>query len=136
MNDKPLDSQYFLTLFREFSKVPPATIDAYLDLAQCRVPCKVWKHNARYAAALLTAHMLATQGPQGGGPAGGALTQEQVGDLSRSFQSIAEPGSGDAPLMTTRYGIDFVALRKETIVTFGAVVGSRPRPPWGWPGCP
>ena len=127
-----LESQYFLTLFPEFSKVLPATLDVYIDLSILRVPPCVWRHNARYGAALLTAHMLSTHGKQGGGSAGGPVTQEQVGDLSRSYQSIAEIGSGDAVLMTIRYGIDFVALRKETIVTASTVGGGR-HPPY-FPG--
>ena len=128
-----LDRQYFLTLFPEFSKTLDATVEAYVEIVKCRVPCRIWKENTRYGQALLTAHMLTTQGRQGAGPGGGAVTQEQVGDLSRSFQSIAEMGSGDAVLMTTRYGIDFVALRKETIVTAGAIAQSYPRPTrCGW----
>ncbi len=127
-----LENQYFLTLFPEFSKILPATLEVYIDLAIQRVPPCVWRQNSRYGAALLTAHMLSTQGKQGGGSAGGPVTQEQVGDLSRSYQSIAEIGSGDAVLMTTRYGIDFVALRKETIVTASTIGGGR-QPPY-FPG--
>ncbi len=127
----PLTLQAFRTLFPEFKKTPDATIEAYLNIAVGRVPVNIWKANTNYATALLLAHMLSTQGAQGGGPTGGAVTQEQVGDLSRSFQAVFEPGSGDAVLMTTRYGIDFVALRKETIPT--ATVARTPRPPL--PGC-
>lgn len=125
-----INSQYFLTLFREFSKTPAATIEAYLDVATLRVPAAVWGPAAKYATALLAAHMLSTQGPQGGGPAGGALTQEQVGDLSRSFQAIGTPGSGDAELSTTRYGLDFIALRRETLPTAGVAVTPRRGPPY------
>ena len=112
-----ITSQYFLTLFEEFSKVKKAKIDAYLDLATIRVPVSVWGANTNYATALLTAHMLATSGTQGGGPTGGALTQESVGDLSRAFATVFDPTAGDAVLRTTRYGIDFVALRKETFTS-------------------
>jgi hypothetical protein len=108
--------QYFLTLFPEFTKVPAAKINAFITVASNRVPSGVWGSVAGYATALLTAHMLSTSGPQGGGSAGGAVTAEQVGELSRSYQFIGEIGSGDAPLMTTRYGVDFVALRKENII--------------------
>lgn len=121
--------QYFLSLFEEFKKVPRAKLTAYINLATSRVPKTVWLENTSYATALLTAHMLSTSGNSGGGSAGGALTQEAVGDLSRSFQANFEPGAGDALLRMTRYGIDFVALRRETIVcgmtTRGAVP---PRP--------
>ena len=78
------------------------------------MPQTVWGVNTPYATALLTAHMLSTSGPQGRGPTGGVLTSEQVGDLSRSFGTCFEPKAGDAVLRTTTYGIDFIALRKET----------------------
>lgn len=123
-----INSQYFLTLFPEFKKTATASIDAWLDIATIRVPQKVWGANTNYATALLAAHMLSTAGNQGGGSAGGAVTQEQVGDLSRSYQFIGEIGSGDAALMTTRYGIDFVALRKETILPMSTAYAPA-RPP-------
>lgn len=112
-----INPQYFLTLFPEYKHTHETRINAYINIASVRVPLSVWGLNTQYATALLVAHMLATAGPQGGGPAGGALTAEQVGDLSRSFATVGEPGSGDADMRTTRYGIDFVALRKETFVT-------------------
>jgi len=111
-----IDDQYFLVLFREFKKVDRATLEAYIDLATLRVPPTVWGANTKYATALLTAHMLSTQGFSGGGSAGGSVTAEQVGDLSRSYETVAEKGSGDAWLATTRYGIDFIALRNETVI--------------------
>jgi len=122
-----LSSQHFLTIFSEFQHVDPATLKVYLRLASCRTPPSVWGESTQYATALLTAHMLTASGKQGSGPTGGTITAEQVGDLSRSFESIAEIGSGDAPLMVTRYGIDYVALRKERIV--GAQPVHTPRHP-------
>lgn len=112
-----IDVHYFLELFDEFSKVKVPKIQAYLDIATTRVPSTVWGANTGYATALLTAHMLTASGRGGLGSGGGAVTDESVGDLSRSFATVFEPGSGDAALMTTRYGIDFVELRNETIIT-------------------
>lgn len=127
-----IDSTYFLTLFDEFSKVAKPKIQAYLDIATTRVPSTVWGSNTAYATALLTAHMLTASGRQGLGSGGGAVTDESVGDLSRSFATVFEPGSGDAALMTTRYGIDFVELRNETIVT-ADISGPPLLKPQGWP---
>lgn len=124
--------QYFLTLFSEFKKRPEEAIQAYLQIASQRVPPRVWGGNAPYATALLAAHMLATSGTQGGGPTGGPVVAEQVGALSRSYQSIAEEGSGDSVLMTTRYGIDFIALRKATITTAMPAVNPRRVPGAGF----
>lgn len=112
-----ITSQYFLALFEEFKKVKPAKINVYIEIASGRIPESVWETSTKYATALLTAHMLSTSGPQGGGSAGGPVTAEQVGDLSRAYGSVAEVGSADAFLATTRYGIDLIALRRETFTT-------------------
>jgi hypothetical protein len=112
-----IDRQYFLTVFDEFSAAAPAKIDAYLEISALRVPPTVWGTRAGYAQALLTAHMLTASGSGGQGAAGGALTNEQVGDVQRGYGQVGDQASGDAALMTTRYGIDYVALRKETVVS-------------------
>lgn len=109
--------EYFLTLFEEFKRIAQPKIKVYIGIATGRVPTSVWGANTQYATALLTAHMLTLQGKGGGGEAGGPLTQESVGDLSRSFATIFQPGAGDAPYMTTRYGVEFIELRRETIVS-------------------
>lgn len=119
-----ITSQYFLTLFDEFKKVSKAKIDVYIDIASLRIPETVWTTNTKYATALLTAHMLSTSGPQGGGSAGGPVTAEAVGDLSRSYGTVTEAGTADAFLATTRYGIDLIALRKETFTTAMTTRGS------------
>jgi len=121
---------YFLTLFGEFGAVAQDKIDAYLDIATIRVPSSVWGDRSGYATALLAAHMLATSGAlpgQGGGAGGGPVTAEAVGQVSRSFGSVGEASSGDAELRTTRYGIDFIALRRETIIP-GMITGPDTNP--------
>ena len=113
---------YFLALFDEFKTTPTPKVDAFLGIASLRVAPTVWKERAAYATALLTAHMIASSGGAGGqgGPASGPLTNESVGDLSRGFATIGVPGSGDQELLTTRFGQEYVALRKEVVV--GAMV--------------
>lgn len=118
---------YFTTLFDEFSAVAPAKIQTFLDIASLRVSQPKWGDKTAYATALLAAHMLATSGAQGGGSSGGPVTAEQVGDVSRSYGTVGQQGSGDEDLRTTRYGIDFIALRKETIVP-AMVTGTGVRP--------
>ncbi len=114
----------FLTLFDEFKKVSSATLKAYIVIASRRVPLSTWGDNCTYATALMTAHMLTARGQSGAGSTGGAVTAESVGDLSRAYATVFEAGSGDAELMTTRYGIDFVALRNESF-SYGMVTGPR-----------
>lgn len=121
-----ITTQYFLSLFDEFTKLKTVKLKAYINLATIRVPQSVWGANTQYATALLTAHMLSTSGPQGAGPSAGALTAEAVGDLSRSFATCFDPNTGDSVLRTTRYGIDFIALRKETIISAMSTRGRIP----------
>lgn len=121
-----ITTQYFKNLFEEFTKVPEAKLLAYFDIATTRVPETVWGNNTKYATALLTAHMLTASGVQGSGASGGVLTQASVGDLSRSFSAVLEPGSGDALLRTTRYGLDFLALRSETFASAMTTRGPLP----------
>lgn len=125
-----IDPHYFKALFDEFDGVSDPKVQAYIDIASSRVPSGVWGTNTNYATALLVAHMLTASGAGGLGPSGGPVTNEAVGDVSRGYASIAEQGSGDAALMTTRYGIDFVALRKETVVG-ATVTGPTPFVPGG-----
>lgn len=119
-----IEVDYFLALFDEFKKVSSATLKAYLGIASTRVPLSVWADNCPYATALMTAHMLTARGYSGAGSSGGPTTSESVGDLSRAYATVFEAGSGDAELMTTRYGIDFVALRNESL-SYGMVTGPR-----------
>lgn len=114
-----ITSQYFLTLFDEFQTVPNAKLEIFIGLATLRVAPSVWGAAAQYATALLTAHMIAAGGGAGGsgGAAGGALSSESVGDLSRSFSTVGSAGTGDQEYMTTRYGIAYVELRRETFAT-------------------
>lgn len=118
-----ITSHYFLSVFDEFKAVPVAKIDALIGVASLRVNPAVWGAGSSsdlspYATALLTAHMLAVGGGLGGhgGAAGGPLSSESVGDLSRSFGTVGQAGTGDQELLTTRYGQEFVALRREVII--------------------
>lgn len=126
-----IDNHYFFTLFDEFKTVPVVKVDAYIGIASTRVDAATWGVNSQYATALLTAHMLAAGGGQGGhgGSVGGPITQETVGDLSRSYGTVGVPGSGMQELLTTRYGQMFVELRRETIVPAMVTGTPTPMPP-------
>jgi hypothetical protein len=130
----PLTVAIFRTLFPEFTKVTDTALEVWLPIASSRVPFSIWSTNTQYATALLLAHMLTASGKSGLGSGGGAVTSESVGDLSRGFATVGQPGSGDQELLTTRYGQDFVALRRETVVA-ASVTGPTTLPPnqSGWP---
>lgn len=109
-------SHDFLVIFDEFKSVAVQKIDALIAICSVRVNIDVWGvQMAPYATMLLVAHILTMTGRSGAGPGGGALTAEAVGDLSRGYATVGVPGSGDQELLTTRYGQEFVALRRETI---------------------
>lgn len=114
-----LTALVFRTLFPEFHRIPDNVVDAFINIAITRVPLTVWIKNTQYGQGLLTAHMLASRGLGGLGSGGGAVNNEQVGDLSRGFSPVFQAGSGDAELETTNYGVQFIALRNETIISFG-----------------
>ena len=103
---------FFLTIFDEFSTVPTAKVDAFIDLASMRVAPALWKGNTPYATALMTAHMLVVASR---GATGGPTIHESVGELSKGYSAVGTQGSGDQELMTTRYGQEFVSLRRESI---------------------
>lgn len=115
-----ITSAYFLSIFDEFASVSGVKIEAFIGIASMRVDPPTWGTSAPYATALLTAHMIASGGGMGGkgGGVGGVLTSQSVGDVSRGYSPIAQAGNGDDAMMTTRYGIEFVALRRETIGSF------------------
>lgn len=125
-----LTSAEFRVYFDEFSDVSAAKLAAYLGLAEGRVPASVWGTNAKYATALLTAHLLAAAGGTGGsgGGTGGPVTSEDLGEASRSYGKLGVAGSADETLLTTRYGAEFIQLRRETVVS-GMATGSATLPP-------
>ena len=129
---------YFLALFDEFKSVPSTKLEVYIELATMRVNKTAWGYPSRDtykpATAYLAAHMLVSGGGASGpstgtgGASGGALTQEAVGDLSRSFGTVGEAGSRSESEMTTKYGQQYIALRRENIVGL-RITGRPPYPP-------
>ena len=117
-----ITNAYFRSLFDEFAPMSDAKVNAYITIASSQVPPTVWNDQTSYATALMVAHMLTASGYGGLGAGGGAVTNEQVGDVSRGYGQVGNAESGDAYLATTRYGIDFIALRRRTIVP-GMVTG-------------
>jgi hypothetical protein len=110
---------YFRSLFDEFDKVPTPKIEIYITVATGRVSRDAWGDTSyQYATALLAAHMIASAGGKGGagGAVGGAITAESVGELSRSYGTVGQAGTGDDELRTTRYGQEFIAFRRENII--------------------
>ena len=116
----------FLALFDEFTGVPGPKLDLYLQLAAQQLSQRRWGANWEFAVCYLAAHVLVSGGGNAGsqsgsgGAAGGALTQVQVGDLSKSFTAVGDTAARDNTYMTTAYGRMFIQLRRATIVSAGA----------------
>ena len=102
----------FDILAKEFNGLPTVEFECIRDIAKCKVGEAVFGDKADYAAALMTAHIFALSGRGG---AGGQVTQEKVGDLSRSYS--VETGGAGSDLSTTAYGRLFIQCRKQCPVS-------------------
>lgn len=108
---------YFLQLFPEFSSVAVPKVNAYLAIAGNRVDSNAWGDCADYAQALILAHMLSASGSgQSDGATGGPVTSESVGDLSRQYGTMQSESEADKPYTMTKYGREYLALRRECII--------------------
>lgn len=107
----------------EFSAVPGATVDLYINLAKLSVNPRIWKDKADFGTILLTCHMLKLKKANDAASASGAVgtvTSEKVGDLARSYGGFGG-GSGadpsEASLGQTSYGQEFLRLRRSLVIT-------------------
>ncbi|HEX5034651.1 MAG TPA: DUF4054 domain-containing protein [bacterium] len=106
----------------EFSAVPGATIDLYINLAKLSVNAAKWGGKTDFGIILLTCHMLKLKASNEAGSAGGSVgpvTSEKVGDLQRSYGSFAGGSGGSDPssLGLTTYGQEFLRLRNSLVIT-------------------
>ncbi len=113
-----VDAAYIQMLFPEFSAVNPSRISAFIGIAQNSLNSNVWGTAYDAGLAYLTAHLLKKSGPgggvQGGTSTAGPITQERVGELSRSYGTVdvGSNSSADALLATTSYGLEYLRLRR------------------------
>lgn len=104
-----VDKDYIVDIASEFSSVDSDRIDRLVTIAALQVPASKWGDVTDYATALLVCHMLKLDAQKGKG----AITQEQLGDISRSY---AAPKSGkDDALDLTSYGSQFKQLRSTRV---------------------
>jgi hypothetical protein len=102
----------------ELAAVADTRVDKFIAYALLRINPSVWGDLADLATILLAAHMLTRTGnAPGGGSSGarGAITQESVGDLSRSYEAPAGASSVstfESGLAATPYGLEYIELRK------------------------
>lgn len=113
-----VDAAYIQMLFPEFAAVNPTRIAAFIGMAQASVNAGVWGTSYDAGLSYLTAHLLKKSGPgggvQGGTSTAGTVTQEKVGELSRSYSTVdlGPTSASDALLTTTAYGVEYLRLRR------------------------
>lgn len=95
--------------FPEFVSLSDAFIQLYIDQAILSVNVNIWGNKSELGVAYLTAHLLTIIG-RGGTGAAGPVTQESVGDLSRSYAQVSIPNVNEYGL--TSYGQEYFRLRK------------------------
>lgn len=120
-----LDAKTILTTVVAVEFAADTRVDDALALAAIRIgdpECLGSTYNL--ATAYLAAHILASTGGTGVLPAGvspaGAITSLKTGALSLGFAGSAGAAGGsnsDAALKTTRYGLEYLALRDESDCT-------------------
>ena len=115
-----------ITRFPNFVDENPVRIQLFITDAEQSVNRTVWGKKADLGIIYLTAHLLAiSPSPDisgGSGSVGGVVTSEKVGDLSRNYSTTTAPSSAsNAALSSTRYGLEFIRLRRE-VLTSPAVI--------------
>lgn len=96
----------------------PASVTAYLALAERFVDVATWGESASAGHALATLHLMAAGGIAGVPNSGAKIASKTIGRLSVSYQGDA--AASDPDFGSTQWGAMFVALRS-TIPVAGEV---------------
>lgn len=113
----------FRTRFPEFgvTEFPDDRVSFALADALLQMNVNVWGIRADVGQLYLAAHLLAIEGEAFGGTTGGAtgpLTQESVGDVSRSYASGASSMSSAADdFAWTKYGAVYSRMKRTLVST-------------------
>ena len=102
----------FRDIFPEFEEVTKRRADYFLAKTMKRVSPNEFGDLYDHAVYLLLAHTLTLTDPENAPY--GAITSEKVGDVSYTYGNSMEEGN----LSLTKYGQEYVELRKENIVPF------------------
>lgn len=101
--------EYLVLHFEEFSAVDSERIDSLNETALLFVDEGVFGTKARYALALMVAHLLKTSAMEG---VGGAIQSQSVGELSESF-AVPQIKSS---LQSTAYGQEYLRIARQKSV--------------------
>lgn len=97
------------TYFPRFASLTDEFIQLYIDQAILSVNVNIWGNKSELGVAYLTAHLLACNS-RAESDISGPVTQESVGDLSRSYMQLADSNANE--YTSTTYGCEFIRLRK------------------------
>lgn len=106
---QPVTKEYLVLHFEEFSAVDHDRVDALNETALLFVDEGVFGTKARYALALMVAHMLKTSAMSG---VGGPIQSQSVGDISESF-AVPQIKSS---LQSTAYGQEYLRIARQKSV--------------------
>lgn len=106
----------------EFASTAEESIELFIEQARIFVNESVWGEKKGKAGIIYMAcHMMKEMGLGSGGisDGAGAVTQEKVGDLSKSYGDLGNGSRNetDKILMTTKYGKMFLLLKKTLVIT-------------------
>ena len=110
-------------LFPEFGSVTDQRIENFVEIARLSVSEKAWGSSYGTGLSYLTAHLLKRAGVgggvQGGTSQAGVVTSEKVGELQRSYAlpNFSGGSAEDSLLATTSYGMEYLRLRRQLLVT-------------------
>ena len=97
------------SLFTEFASLNDSYIQQYITAAALTTSAAMFKAGEDHATSYLTAHLL-TIAKRANGSITGSITQQKVGDLSRSYS--APTGFVINALEGTAYGQEYLRFRK------------------------
>ena len=118
MATPPFTVTEFLVIFPEFSRLPDpnATVPAVATFVSSDVAEEKFGEDYKRASMLLTAHFLTVQAREGKGP----VTNERVGELSRSYQAL----NAEDFLKSSAYGLEFIRLARRKVGSIGIAIPS------------
>lgn len=111
------------SIFPEFAAVSDSRIENFIEIASLSLSEKIWGSSYGTGLSYLTAHLIKRAGVGGGVQGGssnpGVVSSEKVGELQRSYALPNFQGSSaeDSLLGTTSYGIEYLRLRRQILVT-------------------
>jgi hypothetical protein len=110
-----VNKDYIVALFPEFANEGEDRINALLPVISMQVNANVFGVKTDYATALLLCHTLKISPTVGGASgSGGPVTQERIGDLSRSYGQV-DSSAGYGAYGNSPYGILFAQLRAQCV---------------------